>query len=88
MDVPRPPWLKVDGPPLPCKDEDPELFHPRRYNLEYREQIEEARTVCYSCPVRDACLDWAVPITDLDGIWAATTPPERRRMRSGNRRAG
>lgn len=75
-----PPWLTAPVSRA-CKDENPETFFPEDYGLRNRQQIERARTLCESCPVRDLCLEWAVPIADLDGIWGATTPPERRRMR-------
>lgn len=43
-----------------------------------------ARKVCALCPVRSDCLDFALhnPLGQ-HGIWGGTTPPERRRLRSG-----
>lgn len=82
LQVATPPWLQT-ALPLSCHGVDPELFFPDGYGLQYKEQIEEAKALCFSCPVRDLCLEWAAPITDLDGIWAGTSPPERRRIRTG-----
>ena len=79
--VDLPPWL-TQGEPTPCL-RNPDLFFPEDYGLRYREQIEDARRACDFCPMRETCLGWAVPRPNLDGIWAATTPPERRRIRTG-----
>lgn len=80
-----PPWVgnTNDGGPGPCAAYDPETFFPLTYGLQCAKQIEEARSVCRACPLRDECLSWALPQADLDGIWGGTTPPERRRIRTG-----
>jgi WhiB family redox-sensing transcriptional regulator len=75
-----PPWIRHPEP-LACT-ECPEAFFPYGYGREYRGEIEEARALCAACPVREMCLAWAVARPELDGIWAATTPPERRRLRT------
>jgi WhiB family transcriptional regulator, redox-sensing transcriptional regulator len=66
-----------------CQGENRDLFFPDDYGLRHRAEIEEAKEICLRCPVRLHCLDWAVPQASLDGIWGATTPPERRRIRTG-----
>lgn len=48
--------------------------------------ISPARAVCASCPVRDACLDYALshPMAagqPLQGIWAGTSMKDRRKLR-------
>jgi len=79
-----PPWPAGASPACLA---DPDLFFPEGYNeFVHGEQITAARTACLGCDLRPLCLEWAVPQTDLDGIWAATTPPERRRIRVGRRR--
>lgn len=40
-----------------------------------------AKAICAGCEVRQECLDYALGITDLAGIWAGTGPKERRRLR-------
>lgn len=78
-----PPWILEGSPDAVCLRSDPETFFPDNYGLQYRDQIEYARGRCDFCPLLPLCRQWAVPRTDLDGIWAATTPPERRRIRTG-----
>jgi WhiB family redox-sensing transcriptional regulator len=49
----------------------------------FSEEVEsvEAFLICTTCPVRAACLAFALDHTDLVGIWAATTTRQRRRLR-------
>jgi WhiB family redox-sensing transcriptional regulator len=68
-----------------CQHEDPELFFPTSDGSRAQGQIDAARAVCDSCPVRRDCLDLALSTDAKYGIWAGTTPVERRRLR---RRAG
>lgn len=79
ISLPAPPYLQ--GGARPCRSTNPELFFPFDYTLTHHEQIEEAKAVCRSCPVRDLCAAWAIPQANLDGIWGALTPPERQRLR-------
>jgi WhiB family redox-sensing transcriptional regulator len=74
--------LYLQGEDLPCRSLGPDLFFPDNYGLQNRKRIEEAKQACFQCPVFSACLDWAVTQTDLDGVWAATTPRERCRLRA------
>jgi Transcription factor WhiB len=39
---------------------------------------DEAVVICWSCPVRIACLTWALGHRETDGIWGGLTPSERR----------
>jgi len=43
-------------------------------------EMKKAVEVCKSCPVKEPCLDWAIAHED-HGIWGATTPLERKRLR-------
>lgn len=67
----------------PCQDVDPELFFPISYgSLASARQIEKARGVCGRCPVAVACLRAALDNPHIDdGIWAGTTPEQRRKLR-------
>jgi WhiB family redox-sensing transcriptional regulator len=58
-----------------CAGADPELFFPKKNDGPAR----EAKAVCASCPVREACRDYAVrsPVM-LAGVWGGTTESERR----------
>jgi len=76
-----PPWL-LQREDLPCRVLDPDLFFPENYGMQHHVQIAQARDACFRCPMYSACLDWAVTKPDLEGVWAATTPPERRRLRN------
>ena len=61
---------------------DREAFFPEDYSLRCRPAIEAAKAICATCPVREECLQWALPVPSLDGIWGGTTPLERRRLRN------
>lgn len=70
-----------------CRDRSDDLMFPTgdEGSELYRRQVEEARAVCAWCPVRTACLEHALSAGEDAGVWAGTTPDERRAMR---RRAG
>lgn len=64
----------------PCRKGDPERFFPdtdvAAANL--------AMAECWRCPFRSTCLEAAIALredADTSGIWGATLPIERRRMR-------
>ncbi|NUR91631.1 MAG: WhiB family transcriptional regulator [Nonomuraea sp.] len=65
-----------------CQDADPSLFFPITWEERPGRPEERARRVCRSCPVRAACLDWALRTGEPDGMWGGTTPEERRRLRA------
>ena len=60
-----------------CLRHDPELFFPNA-----AEDPEPAVHVCRVCPVQAPCLAAALDSGECDGVWGATTPDERRAMRS------
>jgi WhiB family transcriptional regulator, redox-sensing transcriptional regulator len=71
-----------------CLDEDPELFFPVGSTGPALEQTERAKAVCAGCPVRAACLDWAVETGQHAGVWGGMSEDERRawrRKRQGRR---
>lgn len=59
-----------------CRDLDTAVFFP-----ETDDEVDAARAVCASCPVRDACLEFALVTRQDDGIWGGLTETERRRLR-------
>jgi WhiB family redox-sensing transcriptional regulator len=65
-----------------CREVDPELFFPQ---VGQTPQATRAKQVCADCQVRAACLHSALggPLATDDryGIFAATTPRERQRLR-------
>lgn len=59
-----------------CRDLDTSLFFP-----ESESDADEAKLVCATCPVREACLEFALVTRQHDGIWGGLTETERRRLR-------
>jgi|tagenome__1003787_1003787.scaffolds.fasta_scaffold20800234_1 WhiB family transcriptional regulator, redox-sensing transcriptional regulator len=64
-----------------CRTSDPDLFFPIGATGPAIAQIAEARQVCQECPVRTACLNWALRHDQGYGIWGGTTEEERRALR-------
>ena len=68
----------------PCAESDPDAFFPQDdpegYTRGRRYENERgAKAVCFKCPVRLDCLEYAVR-NDVAGIWGGTTESERRRI--------
>ena len=70
-----------------CRGEDPELFFPIGSTGPVLAQIAEAKEVCAQCPVREACLDFALSTGQAYGIWGGLTEDERRGLRRRMQRA-
>jgi len=60
-----------------CRGTDLEVFFPGR-----GESAGPARQVCAACPVRQACLDYAITNGIVHGIWGGLTGRERRALQS------
>jgi len=60
-----------------CLDEDPELFFPIGNTGPAILQIEEAKTVCRRCEVREQCLAWALEAGQDHGVWGGMSVEER-----------
>lgn len=60
-----------------CMGADPELFF-----SENIAEINQAREICVSCPLRAKCLDYA-SFAEEYGIWGGTTAGERKVLRAG-----
>jgi WhiB family redox-sensing transcriptional regulator len=56
--------LDVDEQALPCLRFDPELFF-----AETPSDVEEAKALCQSCPVRAQCLEGALDRREPWGVW-------------------
>jgi WhiB family transcriptional regulator, redox-sensing transcriptional regulator len=63
-----------------CIGEDPEVFFPEGRERPVWEDIERAKAICRTCPVVDACRDWAVAMRIESGIWGGLTEAERQRV--------
>ncbi len=61
-----------------CRYEDPELFFPIGVTGPALPHIAAAKAVCRGCPVRDACLAFAVTTNQDYGIWGGLDEEERR----------
>lgn len=59
-----------------CRDLDTAIFFP-----ETDEQVDTAKAVCATCPVREACLEFALVTRQDDGVWGGLEENERRRVR-------
>ena len=72
-------WQDVSA----CKGMDPTLFfgpeHPETVK-EKRDREEAAKAVCDTCPVKQACLEYALTNRERDGVWGGATERERRRI--------
>lgn len=62
-----------------CIGTDPELWFP---DVSDAEGIAAAAAVCAGCPVADPCLDYALRQQLNHGIFAGTTPVERKVLRA------
>ncbi|MDR8409315.1 WhiB family transcriptional regulator [Nonomuraea sp. 3-1Str] len=63
-----------------CQAMDPELFFPITMEGPGREQVEQAKSVCRGCPVRQPCLDYAIDTRQVNGVWGGTDPDQRRSL--------
>ncbi len=52
-----------------------------RVDEEHLPQVREAVAICEGCDVRAACLQYALENDLRWGIWGATTPGQRKRLR-------
>jgi WhiB family redox-sensing transcriptional regulator len=65
-----------------CRTLPPELFFPLgELEEEAVGQAEEAKAVCAECPVRTACLEFALATNQPYGIWGGANASERRSIR-------
>ena len=60
-----------------CLGEDPDLFFPVSSTGPGLAQVEEAKAVCARCPVREACLAYALDTRQASGVWGGLTEMER-----------
>ena len=59
---------------------DPDLWFAEENDTPRRDQAE---TICRACPVAADCLRYALALPGLHGVWAATTPRQRTKLRNG-----
>ena len=56
--------VRTDEPPLPCHDADADLWF-----AEEPADLEQAKTLCGTCPIRRACLAEALQREEPWGVW-------------------
>lgn len=66
-----------------CAGLDLAWFFPER-----GEPTGPAKAVCRGCPVREACLEYALAAGETFGIWGGMSERERRRLRRQRRQPG
>jgi WhiB family redox-sensing transcriptional regulator len=72
-----------------CLEQNPELFFPTGESESAQRQVLKAKQICHECPVRMACLSWALDLRQDHGVWGGLSAPERRNLlRRGLRRTG
>jgi len=64
-----------------CRHEDPALFFPVGATGHAVEEIAAAKAVCARCPVRLACLRYALVTHQEFGVWGGHDEDERRVLR-------
>jgi WhiB family redox-sensing transcriptional regulator len=58
-----------------CRGVDPDIFYPVSDDAS-----EEAKAICASCSVRQACLEYSLSAREREGVWGGLTERERRRI--------
>jgi WhiB family redox-sensing transcriptional regulator len=66
-----------------CVEVDPELFFPE---LDSLWRVAQAKKICAECPVKTACLEYALVNRFKEGIYGGTSPTERHRLMMGKRK--
>lgn len=69
-----------------CRGQDPELFFPVGNTGPAMYQIEEAKSVCRKCEVREQCLEWALENGQDHGVWGGMSEDERRALKRKGKR--
>lgn len=65
-----------------CRGVPAEIFYPLT-----DEEAEEPKAICGVCPVREACLEYAITAREKEGVWGGLTERERRRLIRRRRRS-
>ena len=75
-------WFDNEG--AACLGVDPNLFFP--VQGEAPGKVPAAKAVCAGCPIREACLEFALEHPQA-GVWGGLTADERGRLRRRKRGA-
>lgn len=77
LDPPRTEWHQAAA----CRDSEPTLFFPVGTSGTALAQIAEAVGICQTCPVQEACLQYAFESNQESGVWGGYAEDDRRRLR-------
>lgn len=66
-----------------CAQVDPDEFFPTK-----GDPCSTAKKVCAACPVREACLTFALDNDERHGVWGGKSVRERRLLTAQNTSAG
>ena len=69
-----------------CSTADPELFFPISSSGPAVHQAKRAKAICARCEIRQACLDYAISVGPIQGVWGGMTERERRLLRQRGHR--
>lgn len=72
--IPLPDWTRAS-----CRGVIPGLFFPEVGDMA---TVAAAKQVCKDCPIREACLRFALDNNETLGVWGGATAKERRRMKA------
>lgn len=64
-----------------CRGEDStSFFAPNYFEKRSQKNAREAiaKAICVRCPVRDECLEYALRVREIHGIWGGLNEMERR----------
>lgn len=68
--------ITIDTTQAACLDFDPDLWFAENDSI----AIRDAKAICRSCPIRQACLDQAIFADIPHGIYGGLTADERRKI--------
>ena len=70
-----------------CREAGIDLFFPIGTTGAAADETRRARQICAGCPVREACLDYALTTGQQYGVWGGRDEQERRLLRRRSREA-
>lgn len=62
-----------------CRDQPLDVFFPEAEGIG-APSYAQAKAICYDCPVRQECLEYALDTRTEYGMWGGATPSQRLRM--------
>jgi WhiB family redox-sensing transcriptional regulator len=84
FDLEQEAWMEEGS----CVYANTELFFPVGSSMKAIKQSNEAKAICNECPVKVACLEYAISSNQDSGVWGGTTEEERKSIRREYRRTG